>query len=165
MQAPLNSEYTITDYHMQREDIHGHMASKANQRYDLMELVIVCLGRPEDAGQGTELHQLLSTMLSEKMTPREKLKIMEEEYNIVTTVELEGGMAKMCNLSEYIWEKGAEEERQKSQAALEEERQNGLFALVNSLKDFVQGEALYQAVIKNEVYKDLSREEVFECLK
>jgi len=162
MQAPLNSEYTITGYHMQREDIHGHMASKANQRYDLMELIMVCLGRPEDIEKGTRLHQLLGTVLSEKLTPKEKLKIMEEEYNIVTTVELEGGMAKMCNLSEYIWEKAMTEGTEKG---AEEERQNGLSALVNSLKEFVQGEDLYQAVVKNEMYRDISREDVYKYLK
>ena len=37
---------------------------------------------------------------------------MKEEYDIVTTVELEGGLAKMCNLSEYIEEKGIEKELQ-----------------------------------------------------
>ena len=149
MQAPLNSEYTITDYHMCREDIHGHMASRANQRYDLMEMVMVCLGRPEDATKGTKLHRLLTTVLSEELTPKQKQKIMKDDYEIVTTVELEGGLVKMCNLSEYIEEKGIEK---------------GLSALVNSLKDYVQGEALYQAVIKNEVYKDISREDVFKYL-
>jgi len=55
------------------------------------------------------LHQLLTTVFSEDLTPLEKQKIMKEEYDIVTTVELEGGMAKMCNLSDYIWEKAMTE--------------------------------------------------------
>ena len=108
MQAPLNSEYTITGYRMNREDMYGHMASTANQRYDLMELVMVCLGRPENARQGTELHQLLTTVLSEKLTPEEKKLAMKRDYGIATTVELEGGLAKMCNLSDYIEEKAIE---------------------------------------------------------
>ena len=78
---------------------------------------------------------------------------MNDDYEIVTTVELEGELVKMCNLSEYIEEKGIEKGIEK-----------GLSALVNSLKDYVQGEALYQAVIKNEVYKNISREEVFQYL-
>ena len=157
MQAPLNSEYTITGYHMCREDVHGHMASTANQRYDLMEMVMVCLGRPEDAPKGTRLHQLLTTVLSKDLTPKQKQKIMKENYEIVTTVELEGGLVKMCNLSEYIEEKGIEK-------GIEQGIEKGLSALVNSLKDYVQGEALYQAIIKNEVYKDISREDVFKYL-
>ena len=157
MQAPLNSEYTITGYHMCREDVHGHMVSTANQRYDLMEMVMVCLGRPEDAPKGTRLHQLLTTVLSKDLTPKQKQKIMKENYEIVTTVELEGGLVKMCNLSEYIEEKGI-------QKGMEQGIEQGLSALVNSLKDYVQDEALYQAVIKNEVYKDISREDVFKYL-
>ena len=106
LQVPLNSEYTITGYCMHREDRYGHMMSKANQRYDLMEMVMVCLGRPEDVIQGTELHRLLTTVLSDKLTSQEKLETMKADYNIVTTVELEGGLATMCNLSDYIEEKG-----------------------------------------------------------
>ena len=41
----------------------------------------------------------------------------------------------------------------------------GLAALVNSLKDFITDkETLYQAIIKNEAYKDTPREEVFKFL-
>ena len=102
---PLNSEYTITSYRMSREDRHGHMASTANWRYDLMELVMVCLGRPKKAEKGTELHQLLTVVLSDELSPEEKLEVMHKEFDIVTTVEMEGGLVKMCNLSDYIEEK------------------------------------------------------------
>ena len=77
MNTPLNSEYTITGYHMQREEIYGHMASTANQRYDLMELVMVCLERFEHKEKGTKLHQLLSTVLSENLTPQEKIEVIK----------------------------------------------------------------------------------------
>ena len=106
LQVPLNSEYTITGYRMKQENIYGCMQSKVNMRYDLMELVIVCLGRTENANKGTELHKLLTTVLSEKLSPEKKIEVMKNEYNIVTTVEMEGGLAKMCNLSDYIEEKG-----------------------------------------------------------
>lgn len=48
----------------------------------------------------------------------------------------------------------------------EEGREEGLSALVCSLKNFITDkEALYQAVIKNEAYKDTPREEVLKYLK
>ena len=101
------------------------------------------------------MHQLLNTVLSEKLTPQEKQKIMKEEYHIVTTVELEGGLAKMCNLSDYIEEKG-----------IEKGIEQGLVALVDSLKCFISDtEELYQAVIKNETYKDTPREKVLNYMK
>ncbi len=130
MQVPQNSEYTITGYRMNKEDIYGHMKSTANQRYDLMELVMVCLGRPETAVKGTELHQLLNTVLSEALTPQEKQKIMKEEYDIVTTVELEGGLAKMCNLSEYIEEKAIEKGLQQG---IEQGIEQGIYLTLVSL--------------------------------
>ena len=44
---------------------------------------------------------------------------------------------------------------------LERGLEQGLSALVNSLKDYISDEeVLYQAVIKNEAYKDTPREEV-----
>lgn len=122
LQVPLNSEYTITGYRMNREDRYGHMASTANQRYDLMELVMVCLGKPENAESGTELHQLLTTVLSDTLTPEEKKKEMQEKYDIVTTVEMEGGLAKMCNLSDYIEEKGIQ--KGKREGKIEQQLEN-----------------------------------------
>lgn len=113
MDVPMNSEYTITGYRMNREDIFGHMDSNANQRFDLMELVMVCLGKPENVKRGTELHKLLTMVLSDTLTPEEKKKALHEEYNIITGVELEGGLAKMCNLSEYIEQKGIQKGIQK----------------------------------------------------
>ena len=39
--------------------------------------------------------------------------------------------------------------------------EQGLVVLINSLKEFIpEEEALYQAIIKNEAYKDTSRETV-----
>ena len=203
LDAPLNSEYTITSYHMQREDVFGHMASTANWRFDLMEMVMVCLGRPEHAADGTQLHQLLTTVLSESLTPQEKIDTMKKNYEIITTVELEGRLAKMCNLSDYIEEKymaiglergmerglqrgmekgmqqglqqGMEKGMQQGlqqglqqgmQQGMQQGIEQGLVALVNSLRTFIQGEEeLYQAIVKNEVYQDFTREDVLKYLK
>ncbi len=71
MDVPMNSEYTIAGYRMNREYIFGHMDSNANQRFDLMELVMVCLGKPENVKSGTELHKLLTMVLSDTLTPEE----------------------------------------------------------------------------------------------
>ena len=75
-------------------------------RYDLMELVLVCLGTPESENKGNELHGLLDTLLSRELTPQEKEKIIYNDYGIETTVELEGGLREMCNLSDLIEERG-----------------------------------------------------------
>ena len=49
---------------------------------------------------------------------------------------------------------------------LEQGLEQGLAALVSTIKGFIRdSEAIYQAVIKNEAYKDTPREEVFKYLK
>ena len=66
---------------------------------------MICLGKDEDAGKGSRLHGMLTTLLSSKLSPAEKEVILEEKYGIETTVEVEGGLERMCNLSERIAER------------------------------------------------------------
>ncbi len=51
---------------------------------------------------------MLSTLLSEKLLPEEKEKILFDEYDIETSKELEGGLRQMCNLSDLVEERGIE---------------------------------------------------------
>lgn len=74
--------------------------------------------------KGTKLHQLLTTVLSDTLTPEEKQKEMKEKFDIVTTVKMKGGLAKMCNLSDYIEEKSIEKGIRKK---LEEQVQKKLY--------------------------------------
>jgi len=43
-----------------------------------MEAVIICLGKEEDTPKGNRLHGMLSTLLSNTLSPQEKEKILEE---------------------------------------------------------------------------------------
>lgn len=104
--VPQNAEHTITRYKMHRVDIHGH--ADGNPRYDLMELVMIHLGRGSTVEKGTKIHGLLHTILSTKLSPAEKKEILNREYDIAVSKELEGGMIQMCNLSEAIEEKALE---------------------------------------------------------
>ncbi len=104
MEVPQYAEYTITTYHMNREDLYGHVKKEA--RYDLLETVMICLGREEERAKGNRLHGMLSVLLSDKLRPEEKETILEHEYDIETSVELKGGIEKMCNLSDKIEERG-----------------------------------------------------------
>ena len=106
LDVPQKAEHTMTRYRMQKEDVHGHAA--IDSRYDLMELVMVYLGREETAQKGTALHGLLNTVLSDRLNLEEKKTILKQEYHIAVSVELEGGLVSMCNLSEAIAEKNLE---------------------------------------------------------
>ena len=101
--VPKQLEYTMTRYKMTKEDLFGN--TKENARYDLMEAVIICLGEEQNVKKGNPLHGMLMTLLSETLKPKEKEQILKEQYDFITSVELEGGLERMCNLSERIEEK------------------------------------------------------------
>lgn len=109
MEVPRNMEYTVTSYRMNRQVLFG--TPKKHFRYDLMEVVMICLGREEAAVNGNRLHRMLSTLLSRKLTPKEKEKHLSTEYGFETSTELEGGLKQMCNYSDLIEERGIEKGR------------------------------------------------------
>jgi len=113
MNTPGKAENTIVRYHMMKEDVHGHVEDTA--RYDLLEVIMVCLGKEciDEEGKpikgGNELHGLLGTLFSEKLSTNRKKEILNEGYGIVTSVKMEGGLNDMCNLSDLIEERGIEQ--------------------------------------------------------
>jgi len=106
MENPPYARHTITSYRMSEHPLYGSLPKK--KRYDLLELVLVCLGTPEAENKGNELHGLLDTLFSPELAPQEKETILYNDYHIETTVELEGGLREMCNLSDLIEERGIE---------------------------------------------------------
>ena len=82
--------------------------------YDLLTAVMICLdsGKEEKEGnhqEGTEeseILRLLEVLFSTERELKEKEKILENEYGITMTYEEKEEVEKMCNLSEYVWEKG-----------------------------------------------------------
>ena len=109
MNVSRDLEYTITSYKLDKKALYGNHKKKF--RYDLMELVMVCLGREEKAFKGNRLHGLLSTLLSQKLTPKEKEKRLSTDFDFETSTELEGGLREMCNLSDLVEERGIEKGR------------------------------------------------------
>lgn len=139
MNAPKDAEYTITRYRMCKESIYGQMTRE--NRYDLLEVIMICLGKDKDRNKGNKLHGMLSTLLSEELSPAEKEVVLGEEYGVETTVEMEGGMRLMCNLSELIEEKGVKK-------GLKRGREEGVLLGVLSL------------VSKNLLSKEVAAEEL-----
>ena len=170
MQVPQKAEHTITRYHMTREDVWGH--SKVNTRYDLLEVIMVYLGRESETEKGTKLHGILTTLLSETLTVPEKKKRLQNDYGIATSIELEGGLNQMCNLSDLIEERGIQKGKAlgrtegRNEGLIEgrnEGRTEGLKALIATLKTLISDEeVLYQTVIQQEVYKDIPKETILK---
>ena len=103
----LEQEYSITRYKMTEENLLGQVkAPKKN--YDLLDVVMVCLGQKKYT-ELTGLLRLLNMALLDKLNGSEKRRIMATEFNIEITPELEKGVDDMCNLSAGIEKKGIAE--------------------------------------------------------
>lgn len=104
---PKYRENTITRYTVQEENLVGNVSEK-RENYDLITAVMVCLGDSAD-DKYTGLLKLLDVLLLSGREPDEKKKILQEDFNIKMTRELESEVLLMCNLSRGIEEKGIKE--------------------------------------------------------
>lgn len=97
---------TITRYSIKPETVYGEL--KLNVRYDLLTAVLVCL----EPGSRNELIQFLYALLTNSTSKEEKRKLIATEFGEEVAKKMEGGIGVMCNLSEYIEEKGKEKGKQ-----------------------------------------------------
>ena len=108
MDAPLYAQNTITEYSIQPTKLYGDYCGDA--RYDLMSVVMICLGDSEENRQKEDseyrkLLDLLKMISSNNVPVEQKLMALEEEYHIATTRELKEGLSSMCNWSEGVIER------------------------------------------------------------
>ena len=101
---PKYRENTITRYVMKEENVVGTVREK-KEYYDLLTVVMICLGDSEKENCGGIL-KLLEVLLSGEKKAEEKKKILQEEFAIKMTKALEGEVQSMCNLSIGVEEKG-----------------------------------------------------------
>ena len=107
MDTQSNERDTIIEYHIVPNVLHnGNPKRKLKEhRHDIMSVVMVNLG-DDDLISENKLMELLTTLLSSKLTTKEKKQILEEKFKIPMTIEFEQEVDEMCNLSEYVEERG-----------------------------------------------------------
>ena len=78
-----------------------------------MTLILICLG---DASNDyhSDILKLLGILMSNKMTSDTKCRVLQEDFDIPMTQNLERKVGLMCNLSEGVFAKGVEYERENS---------------------------------------------------
>jgi len=100
-------EYNIARYGIIEENIIGKAKAKTSH-YDLLSVVMICLGKK----QYTELEGLLRllnlVLVDNDLKQQEKKNKLAEEFSIKMTPRLERGVQEMCNLSEGIEQRGIE---------------------------------------------------------
>lgn len=94
---------------MTEENLVGHVKEPV-QNYDLIDVVMVCLGG-EDRENYSGILKLLDVLLSPKAGEAKKRQVLENEFDIPMTETLEAEVYRMCNLSEGVRDLGREEGR------------------------------------------------------
>ena len=98
---------TLTRYSIRPEQLIGN-ATEKSENYDLMSVVTICLGKP-DTENYTGILKFLDVLLSSSRAATEKKKILEEEFGVAMSEELEREVLIMCNLSQGVKAEGREE--------------------------------------------------------
>ena len=75
------------------------------KNYDLLSIVMLCLGGP-GGGNYEGVLRLLDVLLSNETSEVEKRKILQDDYGIQMTQTMEQEVSVMCNLSKGVEEKG-----------------------------------------------------------
>lgn len=131
MDTSRKSMNTITSYRIDQHRLYGDFSGKA--RYDLMDVVMICLGGDKTGTQLSDdsrpkLLCLLDTLLTNKKSPEEKEQVLTDDFNI-KTVGLKEVMT-MCNLSYAIEEKAETKGEARGRAIGEAE---GIINVINAL--------------------------------
>lgn len=107
LNSPESRKNTISRYRMTEESLVGDV-KEPTANYDLLSVVMICLGGPEEEHYEGVL-KLLHTLLSNETSEKEKQEVLENEFDIPMTRELESEVSTMCNLSQTVKEEGRQE--------------------------------------------------------
>lgn len=100
MNPPNYRKNTINQYSIQEEKMLGSYEENV-LNYDLLTALIICLGDADDE-ETTGILRLLEVLLSSERSTEEKKKILQEDFGIKMTQELEKEVLEMCNLSDGV---------------------------------------------------------------
>lgn len=103
MNAPDYIGNAVSEYSILKTD---HIPGIPDQKsaYDKISVVQICLNPKSE--KGNRLTEMLNVLLSTKMKVDEKIKILEEDFQIPMEREMGKELNQMCNLSDLVEEKG-----------------------------------------------------------
>lgn len=93
----------VSEYSLVKTD---HIPGIPDQKsaYDKISVVQICLNPKSE--KRNRLTEMLNVLLSAKMKADEKIKILEEDFQIPMEREMGKELNQMCNLSDYVEEIG-----------------------------------------------------------
>lgn len=90
---------------MDTEDKSVREGKEPIRNYDLLSIIMLCLGGPDGSNYDGVL-RMLDVLLSNETSEAEKRKILQDDYDIQMTQTMEREVSVMCNLSKGVEEKG-----------------------------------------------------------
>ena len=66
---------------------------------------MISASMPAPPGKARPVH-LMNVLLAVDLEAKEKQRVMEKEFHIAMTAELESEVSELCNLSQGVYEKG-----------------------------------------------------------
>lgn len=103
LNPPMYRQNTINRYAIREENMIGTLTEK-REHYDLMTVIMICLGDPKKAQ--SDLLKMLGILFSDEKSAAEKRQILQEELDIKMTKSVESEVAEVCNYGDYVWMKG-----------------------------------------------------------
>ena len=99
-------ENTITRYSIREDNLVGSVKEDP-RNYDLLSVVMICLGR-EQSGIDNALLDMLNVLFGTESDAERKKAYLKDKYAIPMTREFETEVSEMCNLSEGVERRGIE---------------------------------------------------------
>lgn len=121
-------ENSLSHIHLVKEDLVGSHDWKGN--LNLVNIVMIGLAKelPEH-DEIYELHRLLCALFLPVMTQKERLELLDKEYNIPIEDSIRKDVSVMCNLSQGIKEAGIAEGIEKGMEKVIQNMHNNGFTL------------------------------------
>lgn len=149
LDPPKTKQNTITVFSMEPEQLVGN-AEYGKINYDMATVIMVCLGETERKKK--DILRLLRILLSPEILPELKKQVLQEEYGIPMTIEMEKEAENMCNIGRGIAVKYEEKGLEKGRA---EGRTEGLYSVVKrmlkrgrSVQDIVADTGVSEAEVR-----------------
>ena len=101
LNAPKEERGSITEISLDKK-VHVGYNRIRKEDYDKLSVILLYLGKESEE----EILGLLQTLLDETIQSERKLAILEEEYGIVMDDETRKEIRDMCNLGDYVENKG-----------------------------------------------------------
>ena len=101
---PKNRRNTVTMYHIHEKQLIGNVREDV-AHYDLMTVIMICLGNPKD-GRYTGILKLLGVFMSQDADSATKNNVLKSEFDAEIPERLRPREDKMCTYSQFIEDRG-----------------------------------------------------------